>query len=163
MKISVERKFGEYHGFVSKKQSSAEGYIFAEFSKLSSCKKYIIKLLMQFLIYHFLSYEWNSVFSLFTLARLNTIWKEAFCLPIYIHVFNPLYFVIKEDNGKWLCMYSSIDKIKYKWFHKVNFSRKNQFFVLWYLSNLLGRSFFFLDFLNSIQTLCHNISNCEVL
>ena len=41
------------------------------------------------------SYEWNSGFSSFTLARLNVIWKEAVCLPICIHVFNALYFVIK--------------------------------------------------------------------
>ena len=47
-------------------------------------------------IFELTLYEWNSGFSSFTLARLNTVWKEAFGLPICIHVFNPLYFVIKE-------------------------------------------------------------------
>ena len=89
-------EFGEYRGSVSKKQSYAKGYIFVEFSKLNSSKKCIIKLLIQFLIYLFRSYKWNAGFSSFTLARLNAIWKEIFCLPIYIHVFNALYFVIKE-------------------------------------------------------------------
>ena len=142
----MERKFGEYLGFISKKYSSAKEYIFAEFSKLNSCKKYIIKLLIQFLIYLFPFYEWNSGFSSFILARLNTIWKDALCLHTCIHVFNPLYFVIKEimaNYDKLLWVYSSTNKIEYRWFHKINFSRKIHFFVLWYLSNLLGRSFFY--------------------
>ena len=163
MKISVERKFGEYRGFVSKRQSSAEGCIFAEFSKLSFCKKYIIKLLIQFLIYHFPSYEWNSVFSLFVLARLNTIWKEAFCLPIYIHAFNPLDFVIKEIMANdFECTVQST-KLSTNGFTKLIFRGKINFLFYDICQICLDEIFFFLDFLNSIQTLCHNISNCEVL
>ena len=130
--------------------------------KINSSKKCIIKLLIQFLIYLFRSYEWNAGFSSFTLARLNAICKEAFCLPIYIHVFDALYFVIKEIIANDLQCRVQLLKLNTDGFTKLIF--RGKFIFSFYICQIcLDEVFLFLVFLNSIQNLWHNVSNCKVL
>ena len=136
--------------------------VFVEFSKLNSSKKCIIKLLIQFLIYLFRSCEWNAGFSSFTLARWNAIWKEAFCLPIYIHEFNALYFVIKEIIANDFQCRVQLLKLNTDGFTKLIF--RGKFIFSFYICQIcLDEVFLFLVFLNSIQNLWHNVSNCKVL
>ena len=119
-------------------------------------------MLIQFLIYLFPSYEWNSWFPLFILVKLNTIWKEAFCLPICIHVFNALYFVIKQIMTNNFPYTVQLTKLNTDGFTKLIFRRKFVF-SFYICQTFLVEVFLFLAFLNSIENLWHNVSNWKVL